>query len=203
MNADFSAAPEIAQLAVPFIPLPHVPGTAAPRTDGRLAGELARLAAAPQRWWDLVRFDPGGPVRVPVPGAEGAWLLVLPPGGAADCDCARAALLAGEAAEGAVPLRPGRVLLHGNPAGHRVRDTGHGFSVSLHSRSGFPERKAAPLSGSPVTVSPYERPGTAALPPKSQIRKSPGTPRRVPATMGGRGAAIPEPLAPALPQQVT
>jgi hypothetical protein len=90
MNADFSAAPEIAQLAVPFIPLPHAPGTAAPRTDGRLAGELARLATAPQRWWDLVRFDPGGPVRIPVPGAEGAWLLVLPPGGAADCDCARA-----------------------------------------------------------------------------------------------------------------
>jgi hypothetical protein len=151
VNADLSVAPEIAQLAAPLVVLPQARPTMAPRTDGRLAGELARLAAAPQRWWDLVRFDADGPVRIPVPGAEGTWLLVLPPGGAADCDCARATLLAGEAAEAAAPLRPGRVRLHGNRARHRVRGAGHGFSVTLHSRSDFSERTVAPLSGAPIS----------------------------------------------------
>jgi hypothetical protein len=179
VNVDFSVAPEIAQLAAPrgewgggqlphargdsggSSPLeghgglaPHagVPGVV-PRasTVGRLAGELARLAAAPQRWWDLVRFDAGSPVRIPVPGAEGTWLLVLPPGGAADCDCARATLLAGEAAEDAAPLRPGRVRLHGGRVKHRVRGAGHSFSVTLHSKSDYPERTVAPLSGAPIS----------------------------------------------------
>jgi hypothetical protein len=148
VNTDLSVAPEIAQLAAPFVPpggdggpAPHAQGGSggdrSPRgnTDGRLAGELSRLAAAPQRWWDLVRFDAAAPVRVPVPGAEGAWLLVLPPGAVADCDCARATLLAGEAVEGTAPLRAGRVRLHGGRAGHRVRGAGHGFSVTLHSKS--------------------------------------------------------------------
>ena len=127
--ADFSAAPELARLAAPFVPPPQ--GSPAPLTVGRRAGELARLAAAPQRWWDLVRFDPDGPARIPVPSAGGAWLLVLPPGTAADCDCAYATLLAGEAAEDRRPLRPGRVLLH-RAGAHRVRGAAHGYSVSLH-----------------------------------------------------------------------
>ena len=97
MNTDLSVAPEIAQLADPFVPAQHV--TAAPRTDGRIAAALTELAATPQRWWDLVRFDAGGPVRIPVPGEPGAWLLVLPPGTAVDCDCQQATALAGEAAE--------------------------------------------------------------------------------------------------------
>ena len=140
MNTDLSVAPEIAQLAAPFVPPPQARAATAPRTDGRLAGELTRLAAAPQRWWDLVRFDAAAPVRIPVPGAEGAWLLVLPPGAVADCDCARATLLAGEATEGTAPLRAGRVRLHGKRAVHRVRGAGHGFSVSLHSKSDHSER---------------------------------------------------------------
>ena len=53
-------------LAAPQQPAAWV--SAAPRTDGRTAGDLADLAAAPERWWDLVRFDPAGPVRIPVPG---------------------------------------------------------------------------------------------------------------------------------------
>jgi hypothetical protein len=109
---------------------------------------LARLAATPQLWWDLVRFDPDGPVRVPVPGADGAWLLILPPGAAADCDCRYATLLAGEAGEAAeaagareagdrtAPLHPGRVRVHGRPAPHRVIGAGHGYSVSLHGGDG-------------------------------------------------------------------
>jgi hypothetical protein len=136
LNTDLSVAPEIAQLAAPFLPAQQ--DAAAPRTDGRIAGDLAALAAAPQRWWDLVRFDPDGPVRIPVPGAPGTWLLVLPPGTAADCDCTQVTALAGEAAELAADgaparaLRPGRVRVHGTRAQHRLRTAGPGYSVTLH-----------------------------------------------------------------------
>jgi hypothetical protein len=166
LNTDLSVAPEIAQLADPFVPAPPV--TAVPRTDGRTAAALTELAATPQRWWDLVRFDPDGPARIPVPGEPGAgpgepgvWLLVLPPGTAVDCDCQQATALAGEAAEapgdpapgpgapggrqgaGARPglLRPGRVRVHGAGGRHRLHAAGPGYSVTLHvgassSRSG-------------------------------------------------------------------
>jgi hypothetical protein len=148
VNTDLSVAPEIAQLAAPLLPVQQ--DVTPPRTDGKIAGDLAALAAAPQRWWDLVRFDPAGPVRIPVPGARGAWLLVLPPDTAVACDCAQATALAGEAVElpaaGAAgsaansaansaparPLRPGRVLVHGTPAPHLLRTAGHGYSVTLH-----------------------------------------------------------------------
>lgn len=132
MSADFSVAPEIAQLAAPFVPSPV--GPAAPSalpTAGRRAAALTRLAASPQAWWDLVRFDPASVVRVPVPAAPGAWLLVTPPGAVTPCDCGYATLLAGEAAEDGRPLRPGRVLLHG-AGGHQVRGSAHGYAVSLH-----------------------------------------------------------------------
>ena len=135
MNTDFSVAPEIARLAAPLVPAQ--PETPNPRTDGRVAADLADLAAAPQRWWDLVRFDPEGPLRIPVPGAPGTWLLIVPPGAAADCDCRQATALAGEAVETsgagtARPLRPGRVLVHGARAPHRLLTAGHGYSVTLH-----------------------------------------------------------------------
>ena len=152
MNTDLSVAPEIAQLADPFVPAQPV--AARPRTDGRIAGDLADLAATPERWWDLVRFDHDGPVRVSLPDAPGTWLLVLPPGATADCDCQQATALAGEAVEAAGgaatsprPLRPGRVRVHGTsrPApsqhgairaetrvAHRVRAVGNGYSVTLH-----------------------------------------------------------------------
>jgi hypothetical protein len=158
VNADLSVAPEIAQLAAPFVPARS--DTAAPRTDGRVAADLTDLAATPQRWWDLVRFDPDGPVRIPVPGRPEAWLLVLPPGAAADCDCQQATTLAGEAAEtpgtvlpGAAtvpgadqlegsrpgrPLRPGRVLVHGGHGPHRAHAAGSGYSVTLHARVSRP-----------------------------------------------------------------
>ncbi len=140
MNTDFSVAPEIARLAAPFVPAQQ--DAAAPHTDGRVAGDLASLAAAPERWWDLVRFDPDGPVAIPVPGMAGAWLLVLPPDSVTTCDCAQATLLAGEALEEtaqggtARPLRPGRVRVHGSSRGHQLRAAGHGYSVSLHWRDG-------------------------------------------------------------------
>ena len=138
MNTDLSVAPEIALLAAPLVPVQT--DAPRPRTDGRLAGDLADLAAAPQRWWDLVRFDAGGPLRIPVPGAPGTWLLVLPPGAIAECDCGQATALAGEAVETsgpdgtgtARPLRPGRVRVHGTRSPHHLRSAGHGYSVTLH-----------------------------------------------------------------------
>jgi hypothetical protein len=144
VNIDLSVAPEIAQLAAP--PVPARRDVAVPRTDGRVAGDLADLAATPQRWWDLVRFDPDGPVRVQLPGLPGSWLLVLPPGATAGCDCHQATALAGEAAELAGeaiglageaaharrPLRPGRVRVHGTRVPHRVHASGPGYSVTLH-----------------------------------------------------------------------
>ena len=140
MNTDLSVAPEIALLAAPIVPTQSDADAPRPRTHGRLAGDLADLAAAPQRWWDLVRFDPDGPLRIPVPGAPGAWLLVVPPGMTADCDCDQATALAGEAVETsgpdaagtARPLRPGRVLVHGTRAPHRLLTAGRGYSVTLH-----------------------------------------------------------------------
>ena len=147
MNADLSVAPEIAQLAGPFLPARR--DVATPRNDGRIAGELADLAATPQRWWDLVRFDERGPVRIPLPDAPGTWLLVLPPGATTDCLCRQTTALAGEAVEfpgtvtfdGSVawaetaaagrPLRPGRVRVHGTQVPHRVHAAGPGYSVTL------------------------------------------------------------------------
>ena len=155
LNTDLSVAPEIARLAMGFIPAQQDP--AAPRTDGRIAGDLADLAAVPQRWWDLVRFDKDRPLRIPVPDAPGTWLLVLPPGSAADCHCRQATALAGEAvetsgvatsgvatsegepADSGRPLRPGRVRVHGTGSPHRLRSAGHGYSVSLHA-TGAPVR---------------------------------------------------------------
>ena len=137
MNADLSVAPEIAQLAASVVLLPQSHAAACPHTDGRCAAELGELAAAPQRWWDLVRFDPDGPLRIPVPGAAGAWLLVLPPGAVTDCDCRFATLLAGQAAEVGRPLRTGRVRVHPDRSRHRTHGVGHGYSVTLH-RGGGP-----------------------------------------------------------------
>jgi hypothetical protein len=149
LNTDLSVAPEIAQLADPFVPAQH--DTAVPGTDGRTAAALTELAATPQRWWDLVRFDPAAPVRLPVPGEPGAWLLVLPPGMAVDCDCRQATALAGEATEAPAgpasgvasgdgtapgarpgPQRPRPVRVNRTATPHRLHAAGPGYSVTLH-----------------------------------------------------------------------
>jgi hypothetical protein len=132
VNVDLSVAPEIAQLAHRR-PLP--PPADAP-TLGTLSRELAWLAATPQRWCDLVRFDPERPVRIPLPGDPAhdrdAWLLVMPPGGSVDCACHLGTLIAGEAAEDTARLCSGRILVHGSRRAHAIRGVGHGYSVSLH-----------------------------------------------------------------------
>lgn len=145
MAADMSIAPEIAILAEapPLVPAPSAarrPEPGAPQvTLGGLAQRLRMLAATPERWWELVRFDPDRSVRIEVEDQPeyGAWLVVLPPGHAGqDCDCDVATVIAGEAAEGAAGsavLRPGPTRVHG--PGHRLHGRGAGYSITLHARA--------------------------------------------------------------------
>jgi hypothetical protein len=156
--ADMSVAPEIARLAeaVLFVPAqPAAPNAQLPDrpegqdgntlTLGTLAGRLRSIAAAPERWWALVRFEPGRSVQIMVEecAAYRAWLVVLPPGDAGQsCDCDVATMIAGEATEGPPPsavLRPGPVRVHGEQ--HRLHGRGAGYSISLHARAHRPVRK--------------------------------------------------------------
>jgi hypothetical protein len=155
VNADLSVAPEIAQLAAPLTLGPSSRRAESARlTTGQLATALSRLAAAPQRWWDLVRFNPDRLALVAVPAPFEAWLLVIPPGQAAECRCGMVIQIAGDATEeagrivaagagpgagtagarasAARPLRQGRVLVHAPGSWHVIRGAGHGYSVTLH-----------------------------------------------------------------------
>jgi hypothetical protein len=150
-----SVAPEIARLAeaIPLLPAQHQAWTdspdhckqsvkPAPMTLGALSRELRTIAATPERWWGLVRFEQDRSVTIVVEEGPSyrAWLVVLPPGvpGQA-CDCQVATMIAGEATEtpegpgdGAV-LRPGPVRVHGSR--HGLQGRGTGYSVSLHARA--------------------------------------------------------------------
>jgi hypothetical protein len=140
-----SVAPEIAILADATLLVPARPAARRPRshggppTLGALARQLRMLAASPERWWGLVRFDPDRSVRIEIEDQPeyGAWLVVLPPGDAGqDCDCDVATVIAGEAADGApdsTVLRPGATRVHGQR--HRLRGHGAGYSISLHARA--------------------------------------------------------------------
>jgi hypothetical protein len=161
-----SVAPEIARLAEALTLLPAQPPTepsaqaaaeaqagaqaiATPPTLGALASRLRMIAAAPERWWSLVRFDPDRPLTIGVGDDPSllAWLVVLPPGAEGqECDCDVATLIAGDATEGAnraadgAVLRPGPVRVHGQP--HWLRGRGTGYSISLHARAHQPRRQA-------------------------------------------------------------
>jgi hypothetical protein len=152
-----SAAPEIARLAETLLLAPPQPAAAQPAaaqpagaqpagvqppTLGRLAGQLRMLAATPERWWGLVRFNPDRSVTIGVedhPSYQ-AWLVVLPPGHPGqDCDCDAATIIAGEATDGApgsAVLRPGPMRVHGQR--HRLHGQGSGYSISLHARAQRP-----------------------------------------------------------------
>jgi hypothetical protein len=121
---------------------PHIPGapliTGAPLTLGALSRRLRTLAATPERWWGLVRFDRDHAVRISVeehPSYD-AWLVVLPPGDdGQDCDCDVVTIIAGQATEGSASsavLRPGPLRVHGRR--HWLRGQGTGYSISLHAR---------------------------------------------------------------------
>ena len=160
LTADMSVAPEIAILAeasllVPAQPARGTSGQAGTRpTLGTLARHLRILAASPERWWGLVRFDPDRSVRIEIEDQPeySAWLVVLPPAHAGqhsagqrsagqqsagqDCDCDVVTVIAGEATEGApggAVLRPGAMRVHGQR--HRLRGHGAGYSISLHARA--------------------------------------------------------------------
>jgi len=155
-----SVAPEIAILAEASLLIPAQPArgtsgqTGTQPTLGTLARHLRILAASPERWWELVRFDPDRSVRIEIEDQPeySAWLVVLPPAHAGqqsagqqsagqqsagqDCDCDVATVIAGEASEGApggAVLRPGVTRVHGQR--HRLRGQGAGYSISLHARA--------------------------------------------------------------------
>jgi hypothetical protein len=146
-----SVAPEIAILAEASLLIPAHParaGTPAARpTLGTLARHLRLLAASPERWSGLVRFDPDRSVRILLEDRPEyhAWLVVLPPAQAGqqsagqDCDCDVATVIAGEATDGGpagAVLRPGSMRVHGQR--HRLRGHGAGYSISLHARAVSP-----------------------------------------------------------------
>ena len=151
MTADMSVAPEIARLAETALLVPEQPAVpsasacdladhaAARLTVGTLARLLRSIAASPERWWGLVRFEPDRSVQIMVEecAAYQAWLVVLPPGDAGQvCDCDVATMIAGEATEGTpgrALLRPGPVRVHGDR--HGLRGRGTGYSISLHARA--------------------------------------------------------------------
>ena len=146
--SEMSVAPEIAVLAgssllVPAQPAPAAAPAARP-TLGTLARHLRILAASPERWWGLVRFDPDRSVSVQVEDRPEyrAWLVILPPArigqpsAGQDCDCDVATVIAGEATDGgpgSTVLRPGSTRVHGQR--HRLRGHGAGYSISLHARA--------------------------------------------------------------------
>ncbi|MGH3151186.1 MAG: hypothetical protein ACRDOB_10700 [Streptosporangiaceae bacterium] len=138
LTVDMSAAPEIAILAEAGRLVPAQP------TLGTLARQLRSLASTPERWWHLVRFDPDRSEKIMVEesAAHQAWLVIMPPGDAGhSCDCDVAAMIAGEATEGApgsAVLRPGALRVHGQP--HGLRGRGTGYSISLHARAQRPVR---------------------------------------------------------------
>ena len=148
-----SVAPEIAILAEASLLIPAQQergtyGQAGTRpTLGTLARHLRILAASPERWWGLVRFDPDRSVRIEIEDQPeySAWLVVLPPARPGqqstgqDCDCDVATVIAGEATEGApggAVLRPGSTRVHGQR--HLLRGHGAGYSISLHAASANP-----------------------------------------------------------------
>jgi len=149
-----SVAPEIARLAEPILLVPAQPAapsatrppgaehTATQLTLGTLARRLRSIAATPERWWGLVRFEPDRSVEITVEedAACRAWLVIAPPGGAGrSCDCDVATMIAGEATEGtpaSAILRPGPVRVHGER--HGLRGRGTGYSISLHARAHRP-----------------------------------------------------------------
>ena len=151
LTEDMSVAPEIAMLAgarmlIPARPMrAATPGQEGARpTLGTLARQLRLLAAAPERWWGLVCFDPDRSVRIGVEDRPEyrAWLVVLPPAQAGqqgvgqDCDCDVATVIAGEVTDGgpgSTVLRPGSTRVHGQR--HRLSGHAPGYSISLHARA--------------------------------------------------------------------
>jgi hypothetical protein len=146
VEADFSVAPEIAQLAFAS-PGPPPAGTLEP-TIGAMAALLREFAACPARWMQLVRLEPGGPVtrRVGTKDGRDVRVVVTPPGYRAwgrgeEATVEVLAVVTGELSEDACSaagvvrrhLVPGKILVRGDR--RHWRETGNpgpGYAVSLH-----------------------------------------------------------------------
>jgi hypothetical protein len=129
---NFSAIPDITQQVHEAVGGPTV---------GRLAGAVRALAARPDDWWHLARFD-GTPARVAV--ADDLWLSVWPPGHRADPRAAVLTVLAGELSERTITdqgvaertLRANRVRVYGADTPRELVNLGPGYAVSLHANHG-------------------------------------------------------------------
>lgn len=106
-------------------PSPYAPPPA--RTVGRLAGLVSEVAASPDRWWHLVRFD-----GVPVCLDGGLRLSVWPPGHRADPGADVLLVLAGELTAGTRAVRAGRVHVRGGGRPWELTNPGPGYAIALH-----------------------------------------------------------------------
>jgi hypothetical protein len=114
-------------------PSPYAPPPAL--TVGRIAGRVRELAARPDRWWHLVRFD-----GVPVCLDGGLWLSAWPPGHRADPGADILIVLAGELTERTITaqgvarraVRAGRVRVHGAEHPRELANPGPGYAITLH-----------------------------------------------------------------------
>jgi len=139
VNPDVSVAPEIAQLMEPLGLLAPNPAAVTRLSVGDLARQLKLITGAPERWWHLVRFDPGQTVVVDIPldGPYRAWLTILPPAAGSATETGERGdvitVVAGELTEhGTSPLTPGRVRVHGASQPRRAVNTSDGYTVSVH-----------------------------------------------------------------------
>jgi Cysteine dioxygenase type I len=117
-----------------------------PPTVGQLAARVHALSASPGDWWPLVRFDTGGPVRVPLEESDGVrlWLVTWPPGyrtGVHDHNGTEVStVIAGELAEVRItprgvterPMRANRVCVHGGGRTHELTNPGPAYAITLH-----------------------------------------------------------------------
>jgi hypothetical protein len=116
-------------------PSPYAPPPA--RTVGRLAGLIAEIAAAPDRWWHLVRFD-GVPVRLD----DGVWLAAWPPDHRAAPGADVLIVLAGELTAAARAVRAGRVHVRGGGRPWELTNPGPGYAITLHATVSAGDRPA-------------------------------------------------------------
>lgn len=118
-----------------------------PPTVGQLAARVRELAARPDEWWRLVRFDAAEPRHIPLDDEAGlttgltVWLTTWPPGHGGTVHGGVSTIVAGELAVVTItergvterPLRANRVRVHGSP--QALTNPGPAFAVTLHAQS--------------------------------------------------------------------
>jgi hypothetical protein len=119
-----------------------------PPTVGQLAARVRELAARPDEWWRLVRFDAAEPRHIPLDDEAGlttgltVWLTTWPPGhGGTVHGGGVSTLVAGELAVVTItergvterPLRANRIRVHGSS--QALTNPGPAFAVTLHAQS--------------------------------------------------------------------